>query len=110
MILATAAFLTLLGGAAFVLGAARGYAGVAVIGAVVILGVGSMVVVDGLAYKSGERVERIDNSTTVHTNTYRQIDTPTRLPLGALVMLIGGLLAIQGLNDVRPGGPPGGLR
>jgi hypothetical protein len=105
MILQTAALLLALGVGVFVLGAALGFKEVAVIGAVIVVGVGAIVGVSGLQYRDGTETTAVTNSTTnttVETTefVYERTDTPTHLPLGTLVMLLGGLLTLRGLNDV----------
>jgi hypothetical protein len=103
MILTTAAFLTFVGLGVFVLGAVFGQREVAVIGATLVLGVGAMTTLGGLEVRSGDRVVETSNNTTVTEFQYRQVETPTRLPLGALMMLLGSTLAIRGVNDVGGG-------
>ena len=104
MLLTPAAFLVLSGFVLFVIGNVRGYTGVAVIGGVLIVGVGASVVDTGLRYESGE--ERIitnesANETVVSVDKqYQHTQTPINLPLGLLVMVAGGLLSIQSLNEV----------
>lgn len=115
MILTTAAFLILLGLGTWVIGAVFEYSGVAVIGATLVIGVGAMFTATGLKYQSGETVDNnlttnqsgndteiaVNNSTT--TYEYTNVQTPTRLPLGILVMLLGGAFALRGIDISRGG-------
>jgi hypothetical protein len=104
MILSTAAFLTLVGFLAWIVGAIFGHQEVAVIGATIVLGVGAMIVGGGgLEQKTGERVTQTSNNTTVTEFQYQKVDTPTQLPLGLLLVLLGGVLTIHGVNDVGGG-------
>lgn len=98
MILTTAAFLTTIGIAAFVLGHSYGYQGIAVIGAVLIVGVGAGAMIDGLDTQTGERQIEVNNSTTQVENVYEPIGIGTSFPVGLVVLLMGGAMAGQVLN------------
>jgi hypothetical protein len=71
---------------------------VAVIGAVLIVGVGAMFTTQGLSYADGKTVETVDTNTTRHITDYERVDLPTRLPFGFLVMLVGSVLALRGFG------------
>lgn len=100
MIWTLAGFVTLLGLVMWIVGTVRGYLGIAVIGAVLVLGTGAIVANSGLEYRTGEtRIQETANRTVV-SNQYRTIATPQQLSLGGLWMLFGALLAIHSLNEV----------
>lgn len=100
MLWTIAGFVTLLGFGMWIVGSVYDYVGVAMIGAVIIIGTGAMVTDSGLEYSTGEtQVQESDNRTVIETQ-YESIDPPQQLSLGGLWMLFGGLLAIQKLNDV----------
>ncbi len=102
MILTVAGFLTTVGFIAWTLGYVFDLPGVSVIGGVLVFGVGAMVTADGLAYKTGEtHVANAggDGNLTKVQNEYRPVETPTRMPLGTLVMLLGGALVLHSLDD-----------
>ena len=98
MILTSVAFLVTLGFALFVLGNVvpgipEGYTqAIAVLGAVIVLGVGAGVSVDGLSYKSGEvhSTNSTTNTTTIEYQ-YQAVGLPVKLPLGLLLMIFGAL-------------------
>lgn len=106
MILKTAAFLTALGFAAWILGTVFQYRGIAVIGGTIVVGVGAMVTGGSLEYRSGEHLDKTytkTNNETVNNETvvdyrYSTVPLPQRLPLGVLWMLLGGLLTLHGIN------------
>jgi len=91
--------LSAIGFVAFVIGNVLDWTGVAVIGAVLVLGVGAAVTTQGLSYPAGERVEQISNNTTERVTTYQQADFPQRLSVGFIVMLLGGTMVIRQLED-----------
>lgn len=99
MILTVAALLFLGGMALFVLGNVMGYHGIAVIGGVIVFGVGVMALGDGLEVESGE-VQTSTNNTTVVETQYSPVNTPQHLSLGFLVSLAGGVLVLRSLNEM----------
>jgi hypothetical protein len=75
------------------------YTGIAAIGATIFLGVGAGVVLGGLEYQTGEvRTETSTNETVVE-HQYTSVETPTRLPMGILLMLVAGLGYVRLLDD-----------
>jgi hypothetical protein len=105
--------LSTLGFAVFVLGNILDYTGVAAVGAVVVIAVGGAVALTDLETATGETVEReyttVNNETvvasTTSTTTYQTV-APLRefgdagpLSLGALQMLVGGLLFARRLEE-----------
>lgn len=101
MIITTLALLLSLGFVAFLVGNAFGYQGIAVIGAVLIVGAGAAVTGDGVEVRTGERIESTSANTTVTEYQYETSETPVNLPFGVLMMLMGGVLA---LRTIDPGG------
>lgn len=99
MLVTIAAFLCLLGLGVWALGRAMDFFEVSTIGGVIILGVGTMVATHGLAYKSGELHTTGANNSTHITYQYATASMPTHLPLGILVMILGGVLVIRAIND-----------
>ncbi len=99
MILTAAVFLTALGFVTFVVGNLLGYQEIALIGGVLIFGVGFAVSVDGVSVESGEVKTEVDNSTIEVEHQYQQMNTPDSLPVGLLVMLVGGTLSLRALNE-----------
>lgn len=99
MILTTAGFITTFGFIAWIAGMALEYPGVAVIGGVIVVGVGASIMDSGLQYRDGETqvVNETANTTTIEP-TYSSVPLPQHLSLGALVTLLGGLLTLQGIN------------
>lgn len=80
-------------------GASRGQVGIAVIGAILVLGVGGTVVVDGLEVEAGQ-IETVDNNTTTVEPTYQTAQIAEVLPLGSVVLILGGVMLIQALTEV----------
>lgn len=98
MILTTAAFLSAIGFIAFVLGHVYGYQGIATIGAVLIVGVGTAVMVGGLDVESGEQRVEVDNTTTEIQTTYDPIGTTSSFPLGLVLTLLGGVMTLRAVE------------
>jgi len=114
MILTTAAFLSILGLIAWVLGHVYSYQGIAALGAVLMVGVGGAVMVGGLETPAGEEHVEISNSTTnltaadtETTNTttttqvrtvYEPIGTTSSFPTGLVLTLLGGVMTMRALE------------
>ena len=98
MLLTVALFLTTLGFFLWGLGYVLEYTGIAFIGVTLIIGVGAMVTGTGLEYKSGEVHDQVTTNETQISYEYSKVPLPTQLPLGILVILTGGVLAIRQLN------------
>ena len=99
MILQTASILTTLGFATWLIGLLLEYRGVAVIGATIIVGIGAVVIDDGLQERAGEVERTTANNTTEIDYQYREVETPMNLNLGTIITLLGGVLALHGIND-----------
>jgi len=107
--------LSTLGFALFLIGHELGYTGVAAIGAVLIIAIGGGVAISDLEVKTGEHVEKtyktVDNSAVVdtvnRTNQYstvrpiRRFGAAGQLGLGAMQMLVGGVLFSRHLDERR---------
>lgn len=120
MILPVAAFLSALGLGAWVIGHYHSYFGIAVIGAVLVVGVGAGVMLGGLEVHTAT-AETIDrNATTVindtttdttenltatataqRTQQYQSVNTQTTFPLGVLITLLGGTMTLRALDELR---------
>lgn len=99
MILTVAAFLSALGLVTWVIGFYLRFTGMAVIGAVLLLGVGAMVMIDGLEHEAGE-IETEDADGTVERQTmYDPVETGQSFPLGALLTILAGVLVMRSLNQ-----------
>lgn len=115
MLLVAFATLLTLGFSTFLIGHYFGYTGVASVGAVIIIGVGGAVAMTDLRMQTGKTVDNayttagnqpvVDNQTISYE--YDTVSVSKVLggaagpfSIGALVMLIGGLLMTQHLNEV----------
>lgn len=98
MILTTATFLSALGFIAFLVGHIYNFQGIAAIGAVLIVGVGAGVMVDGLETESGEQRIEVDNTTTEVQTTYEPIGTTSTFPLGLVLTLLGGAMTARAIE------------
>lgn len=106
MILTIAAFLSTLGFAGWIAGHVFSYHGVAFLGAVLVVGVGAWIMVDGLEHQSGT-VETVDNATneTTTERTYDTVQSPLQnYDIGALVLLFGGVLGLRSIAAFQEGG------
>ena len=115
MLLTSFVVLTALGFGAWLLGHYFEYTGVAAVGAVLIIAVGGAVVFTSLEVRAGETIERnyttvgnepVENATTV-TETYQTVKISEQFggpinnfSVGAMIMLLGGLLLTRHLNEV----------
>lgn len=98
MLLIPATVLTGLGLVVWLVGIFGEYKGLAALGAVLVVGVGGMVLTDGLQQEAGS-IEREVNNTTVETiPQHEPIDLLPQTPTGAVWMLIGGVMLLQGIN------------
>lgn len=116
MLLTSFIVLTALGAGAWLLGHIFEYTGIAAIGAIILIAVGGAVVFTSLEVKSGETIERsyesvgnepVETNTSV-SNDYDRVEISTQFgggvshfSIGGLVMILGGLLMTQHLNEVR---------
>ena len=118
MLLTTAAFLSILGFLAWVLGHVYSYQGIATLGAVLVVGVGAAVMVGGLETPAGEERVQIDTNTTNTTTTdgtttsvttteqtatevqttYEPIGTTSSFPTGLVVTLLGGVMTLRAVE------------
>ena len=102
MILSTAVFLTTLGFGAWILGTFWGYQGIAAIGAIFVVGVGTAAMVDGVETQTGEVETQTDANTTAIDYAYEPIGTTQSFPLGLLTTLLGGAMIGRTLNGGQP--------
>ncbi|RDZ65968.1 hypothetical protein C5B90_06370 [Haloferax sp. Atlit-12N] len=101
MLLTVFALLLALSIGVFIVGYVTGYHEIALIGAVIVFGVGVMVTGTTLEYQSGKTEVAVDANETQINYDYTPVETPTRLPLGSLVMLTGGALVLRSLDSFR---------
>lgn len=102
MILTTAATLLAVGFVAVAFGYLFGHYEVAVIGGILILGVGAVITGGSLEQSVGEieTETQVDGENVTETETVTEpIETPQRLPLGALVMLLGGIFVLRSFTE-----------
>lgn len=102
--LTTATFFGALGITAWLIGWVFEYQGIAVIGAVIVVGLGAGILQGGVYQQTGQT--RVINNSTANTTVtvdyqYEQVGTPERLPFGALVVLLGGLGVLQSFNRIE---------
>lgn len=102
--LVPASVLVTLGLALFIVGNVFDYPGVAVIGGVVVVGVGAGIVTEGgLSHKVGENrtiTNETANETIVDVRAeYEPVQTPLNFPVGTVVMLVGALLVVLPLAE-----------
>lgn len=95
MILIAAAALSVFGLALFVVGLAFDNPGIAMVGALFIIGIGAAGAIDGYDVKTGEveSVNETTNTTTVNA-TYDEVNAHGEFPLGVMVTLAGAVLFI----------------
>jgi hypothetical protein len=98
MLLIPAVVLTGLGFLTWAAGMAGDYTGLAALGAILVVGVGGMVLTDGLEREAGTIERTINSSTTETIPKTTSIDLLPQTPTGAVWMLIGGAMLLQGLN------------
>jgi len=100
MLWTVAGLLTAVGFVFWIVGSLFDYVGIAMIGSVLILATGAMIVDGGIEYQAGQTQTTESSEVTEIEYNYEQVETPTQLSLGGLVMLAGGLLAMQKLAEV----------
>jgi hypothetical protein len=104
-----ASVLVLFGFALFAAGYVADSPGIAVVGGVIVVGVGAAITVGGGVYEqTGEReviTNESANRTVVETSAqYKPVDLPINLPLGFLTMIGGALLSFQPLAEEAENG------
>jgi len=113
----TFAILCTLGAGFWLLGHYWSFAGVATIGGIIVLAAGGSVVMTDLTYQTGEQIEKnhtvVDNETVVSNVSVTEVREPvaiqdtfspvTGFSVGALTMIVGGLLVVQHINDISLG-------
>lgn len=99
MILSTAVFLTGLGVVVWALAEVFSYRGIAVLGAVLVVGVGTAVMVGGLEYQAGEtQIETDGGNTTEIEYEYQEIGTTSSFPTGMILTLLGGTMMLRSID------------
>lgn len=97
MILQTTALLLALGLVVFVLGHFTGNPGLAMIGAIIVIGVGATGMVDGIEVRDGQ-VETVNETTneTMIEYTYRPIGSVSGFPVPEVITILGAVGLISG--------------
>lgn len=101
MILILAATFTTLGFIGWIVGRIFEMPGIAVISAVLVVGTGAMVMVDGLQVRDGQIENNTSNNTTEIQYTYSEFEPTTHWPVGELWLLLGGVMTLRGLSGVQ---------
>jgi hypothetical protein len=94
MILQTATLLLAVGFAAFIVGHISGHPGVAMIGAIVIIGVGATAMTGGIQHQDGTTEYTNAQNETVTERTYSDISTMSEFPVGVMLMGLGAVLLL----------------
>jgi len=98
MLLIPALAITALGLLIWVAGLQMGYKGIAVIGAVLVVGVGATVLTGGLQREAGTTEEQINNSTTTISVQKEPVQLISSFDAGLVLSLLGGAMTLQGLS------------
>jgi len=98
MLLIPAVTLTGLGLVVWLVGIFGEYHGLAALGAVLVVGVGGMVLTNGLEQNAGTIEKQVNSTTTEKIPQTEPIDLLPQTPTGAVWMLMGGVMLLQGLN------------
>lgn len=102
MLLSTLAIFSALAFATFILGWVTGYHELAVIGAVIVFGLGAGVTAEGLEVESGE-VEIEENGTVTTETQYSDVGLSTSIPFGTLLMFVGASMLLRSLDNLGGG-------
>jgi hypothetical protein len=100
MILILAATFTALGFLGWILGIVLDMPGVAMLGAILVVGVGGMVMTDGLQVRDGQVERNVSSDETEIDYTYSEFEPMDRWPVGELWLLLGGIMALRSLSGV----------
>lgn len=115
MLIEIAALIGVAGFGVWTIGVALDYPGVALLGGVMVVGLGATVVDSGLTYQDGHvehlnqtslsENETADNSTSMTNATtsveprYSQVPQTQNFSIGLILLLIGGLTSLQSINQ-----------
>jgi len=97
MLLVPALALSVFGLLLWVAGLQLGYKGVAVIGAVIVVGVGVSILTTGLQQRAGTIEESVNSSTTVISVQTEPVTLISSFSVGFIWSLLGSVLVLQGL-------------
>ncbi len=100
MIIETFVMLFGIGLGTFVVGSFLGRPDIGFIGAVLILGVGAIGLVDGLSVQTGEFINETATNETVVEYTYEDIGTISSFPLEFVVLILGAVMSFKSLDDM----------
>jgi len=98
MLLATALALSLFGLVVWAAGLQFGYTGVAVLGAVLVVGVGASVLGTGLQQRAGTVEQSPNSTTTVISVQTAPVTFVSSFNAGLIWTLLGGVLTLQATN------------
>lgn len=99
MILTVAAFLSAFGLIVWAVGYYLQFTGMAALGALLVLGVGSMVMIDGLEHEAGEIETTAENGDVTRQTIYEPVETRESFSLGAIVTILSGVMLLRALNQ-----------
>lgn len=98
MLLVPALALSVFGLAVWVVGLQLGYKGIAVIGAVPVVGVGVSILTTGLEQHAGTVEESVNSSTTIISVQTEPVTLISSFQAGFIWSLLGSVLVLQGLH------------
>ncbi|WP_211693308.1 hypothetical protein [Natronomonas halophila] len=95
-----AATFTALGFIGWLVGMLLEMPGVAMLGAILVVGVGGMVMSDGLQVRDGQIERNVSADETEIEYTYSDFQPMDRWPVGELWLIFGGILTLRSLSGV----------
>jgi len=98
MLLTPALAISALGLLIWAVGLRMGFKGIAVIGAVLVVGVGATVLTTGLQHEAGKTEEQINSSTTTISVQTEPVQLISSFDAGLVLSLLGGAMTLQGLS------------
>lgn len=101
MLLILAATFTALGFVGWIVGTLLEMPGVAVISAILVVGVGAGIMTDGLDVRDGHVETNTTDSQTEVAYTYAEFEPNQQWPLGELWLLLGGIMTLRGFSQVQ---------
>jgi len=98
MLLVPALALSAFGLAVWGLGLQMGYRGVAVLGGVIVVGVGTSILLSGLQTQVGTIEETVNSSHTIISTQTKPVTLISSFDAGLVWSLLGSVLVLQGIN------------
>lgn len=99
MLLETSVAIASLGFITFVVGGILRRPELAMIGAIIVIGLGATMELDGVQVKTGEIHNTTDSNETVISNQYEDIATHSEFPFGIVVILLGVVMFFIGSGE-----------